>query len=128
MPGRAGRGLGRCGQMTVELAVVVPAAIVVALIVLNLMWFVDACAAFDQAALDAVVAHGVSPAGEQTGSAAVAQVTAALEQAMGREGACEVEVSAQAVSGGGGRRRPLPSPPCSRAIPARSSTGRGRGC
>ena len=58
--------------MTVELAVVVPVTIVVALIVLNLMWFVDACAAFDQAALDAVVAHGVSPAGEQTQSAAVA--------------------------------------------------------
>lgn len=101
MPGRAGRGLGRRGQMTVELAVVVPVVIVVALIVLNLMWFVDACAAFDQAALDAVVAHGVSPAGEQTGSAAVAQVKAALEQAMGREGTCEVEVSARAVSGGG---------------------------
>ncbi len=101
MSGRAGRGLGRRGQMTVELAVVVPVVIVVALIVLNLMWFVDACAAFDQAALDAVVAHGVSPAGEQTGSAAVAQVKAALEQAMGREGTCEVEVSAQAVSGGG---------------------------
>lgn len=47
MPGRARRGLAARGQMTVELAVVVPAAIVVALIVLNLMWFVEACAAFD---------------------------------------------------------------------------------
>ncbi len=101
MPGRVRRGLAARGQMTVELAVVVPVAIVVALIVLNLMWFVEACAAFDQAALDAVVAHGVSPAGEQEGSAAVAQVTAALERAMGREGTCEVEVSAQVVSGGG---------------------------
>lgn len=86
--------------MTVELAVVVPVTIVVALIVLNLMWFVDACAAFDQAALDAVVAHGVSPAGEQTRSAAVAQVASALERALGREGTCAVEVSAQTVSGG----------------------------
>ena len=99
-PEGARAGAGEGGQMTVELAVMVPVTIVVALIVLNLMWFVEACAAFDQAALDAVVAHGVSPAGEQTQAAAVAQVESALEQALGREGACEVEVSAQAVSGG----------------------------
>lgn len=99
-PEGARASAGEGGQMTVELAVMVPVTIVVALIVLNLMWFVEACAAFDQAALDAVVAHGVFPAGEQTQAAAVAQVESALEQALGREGTCEVEVSAQAVSGG----------------------------
>ena len=60
--------------MTVELAVVTPVVIVVALVVLNLMWFIEACAAFDQAALDAVVSHGVAPAGEQSQLAAVDEV------------------------------------------------------
>ena len=44
------------GQMTVELAVLVPVVIVVALIVANLMEFVDACAAFDRLSLDEVIA------------------------------------------------------------------------
>lgn len=102
MSGRGGRASGgtpdpRAGQMTVELAVTVPVVLVVALVVLNLMWFVDACAAFDQVALDAVVAHGVSPAGEQTELASVEEVRAALELALGREGTCEVEVRAEGV-------------------------------
>ena len=99
----SGAGLplrGRGGQMTVELAVMTPVVIVVALIVLNLMGFVEACAAFDQAALDAVVSHGVAPAGEQTQSAAVDEVRSALAEALGREDTCEVEVSASAVGEG----------------------------
>ena len=88
----------RRGQMTVELAVVTPVVIVVALIVLNLMGYVEACAAFDQAALDAVVSHGVAPAGEQTQIAAVDEVRSALADALGREDTCEVEVSASAAS------------------------------
>lgn len=92
---------GEEGQMTVELAVMTPVVIVVALIVLNLMWFIEACAAFDQAALDAVISHGVAPAGEQTQVAAVDEVESALSEALGREETCEVEVSASAVEGGG---------------------------
>lgn len=84
--------------MTVELAVLTPVVIVVGLVVLNLMWFVDACAAFDQAALDAVVAHGVAPSGEQSQQRAVEEVREALSQALDREG-CEVEVRAEAVTG-----------------------------
>lgn len=94
---RAGRG--GAGQMTVELAVVTPVVIVVALVVLNLMAFLEACAAFDQAALDAVVSHGVAPAGEQSQVAAVDEVRDALAAALGREGACEVEVSASPAGG-----------------------------
>lgn len=91
---------GRCsGQMVVELAVVVPAAIVVALVVYNLMGFVVACAAFDQAALDAIVSHGVSPAGEQTRVAAVEEVRSHLADALDGQGDCEVEVRAESVSG-----------------------------
>ncbi len=86
--------------MTVELAVVVPVVLVVALVVLNLMEFVDACAAFDQVCLDAVVAHGVAPSGEQSQATAVAEVRAAIEEAMGREGSCDIEVRAEAVTEG----------------------------
>lgn len=86
------------GQMTVELAATVPVVIVVALVVLNLMGYVEACAAFDQVALDAVVSQGVAPSGEQTQVASVAAVRAALEEALGREGRCEVEVRAERAS------------------------------
>ena len=82
----SGAGLplrGRSGQMTVELAVMTPVVIVVVLIVLNLMGFIEACAAFDQAALDAVISHGVAPAGEQTQIAAVDEVRTALVEALG---------------------------------------------
>ncbi len=93
--------LGRDGgQMTVELAVCVPVVLVVALILINLLGFVEACAAFDQASLDAVVAHGVAPAGEATAVAAVAEVEEAIEQALGREERCEVEVKVESASEG----------------------------
>lgn len=91
---------GREGQMTVELAVLTPVVIVVALTIVNLMGFVEACAAFDQAAPDAVVAHGVAPAGEQDETRAAAEVRSAIEELLGREGRCEVEVRAEAVSVG----------------------------
>ena len=85
------------GQMTVELAVMAPVVIVIALVVLTLRGFVEACAAFDQAAPDAVLAHGVAPAGEQTREAAEREVRSALERALGREGRCEVEVRCEGV-------------------------------
>ncbi len=90
----------RSGQMVVELAVMVPVVLVVALIVLNLMGYLEACAAFDQAALDAVIAHGVAPTGEQSLVTAVEEVEAALVEGLGREDTCEVEVSAEDVSEG----------------------------
>ena len=90
----------REGQMTVELAVITPVVIVVALVVLNLMGFVEACAAFDQVALDAVVAHGVAPSGEQSEGRAASEVRSAIEELLGREGRCEVEVRAEAVGMG----------------------------
>lgn len=86
--------------MTVELAVVTPVVIVVALIVLNLMGFIEACAAFDQAALDCVVAHGVSPSGEQSEDSAVGEVSSALEAALSDYGSCEVSVRAERVGEG----------------------------
>ena len=87
----------RDAQMTVELAVVTPVVIVVALVVLNLMGFVEACAAFDQAAQDAVIAQGVAPSGEQSEEQAVAAVRSALTELLGRGERCEVEVRAEPV-------------------------------
>ena len=88
------------GQMAVELAVLVPVVLVVALVIFNLMRFVGACAVFDRASLDAVVSHGVAPAGEQTSLVAVDEVTSCIGEALDDEG-CEVEVRAESLSGDG---------------------------
>lgn len=82
------------GQMVVELAVVIPVVLVVALIVLNLMGYIEACAAFDQAVPDTVIACGVSPAQEQDLPSALSSIQAQLTRTIGREARCEVEVSA----------------------------------
>ncbi|MBQ9067537.1 MAG: hypothetical protein IJ131_00530 [Eggerthellaceae bacterium] len=50
------------GQMTVELAVCIPAVIAVALVVFNAMLFMEHCAAFDRIAKEAVRLCAASPA------------------------------------------------------------------
>jgi hypothetical protein len=77
--------------MTVELAVLMPVLIVVALVVLNLARFCQACAVFDRAAPDAVLTHGVAPPGNQTVSSSEAEVAAAIGRALDSQ-SCEVEV------------------------------------
>jgi hypothetical protein len=91
-------GTGEAGQMAVELAALLPVAVVVALVVYNLASFVVACAEFDRASQNAVVLLGVSPSGEQTEAGAAGQVRDAVADAVGREGRCEVEVSCEGVS------------------------------
>lgn len=88
--------------MAVELAVLVPVIVVVALVIWNVMRFSELCARFDRVAADAVVMHGVSPSGASGELLGVAEVRAAIEQAMG-EASCEVTVSVEDVSGGEGR-------------------------
>ena len=100
MGGRVSLAPAGCGgQMTVELAVVAPVVVAVALIVFNLMGFIESCAAFDQAAMDAVIAQGVAPTGDQGRLRAVEQVRAALERSMEGRSRCEVDVRAEDVSG-----------------------------
>ena len=53
-------------QATVEMAVVAPVMIILALIVYNLMQFACAVARFDRVAPDVVLAQGVSPQGDAT--------------------------------------------------------------
>ena len=82
-----GRANHRCSlareeraQATVEMAVVVPVLLVLALIVYNIMLFVAATARFDRIA----AAHAVSPSGEGDGSAddGVSVIESQIEGAM----------------------------------------------
>ncbi|MBS5450727.1 MAG: hypothetical protein KHY83_01445 [Coriobacteriia bacterium] len=84
------------GQMVVELAVVTPVMIVVAIVVLNLLFFMEDCARFDRLVPDIVMALAVAPSGEdvQAGNQAH-RVSEALAQAMGDMRGIEVRVEEQ---------------------------------
>ena len=86
-----GRASHRCSlageeraQATVEMAVVIPVLLVLALIVYNIMLFVAATARFDRIAPDIVAAHAVSPSGESDGSTddSVGVIESQIEGAM----------------------------------------------
>lgn len=82
------------GQMSVEAAIMIPVLMVAAFVIANLMSFIEACGSFDRIAADAVVSQGVSPAGIQTSDVACEQVKSCIEDALGRDATCSVEVSA----------------------------------
>lgn len=97
IPARPPGGIrGERGQMTVELAAVMPVVIVVALIVANVVRFCCLCATFDRVALDAIVSQGVAPSGDQSEEVAVGEVRSAIEDALG-DPSCAVEVTAEPV-------------------------------
>lgn len=83
-------------QATVEMAVVTPVLLVLALIVYNVMVFAGAVARFDRVVPDIVLAHAVAPSGEGDGSSidASATVQAQIQHAM--EGYdLQIEVSSE---------------------------------
>ena len=83
-------------QATVEMAVVTPVLLVLALIVYNVMVFADAVARFDRVVPDIVLAHAVAPSGEGDGSSidSSATVQAQIQHAM--EGYdLQIEVSSE---------------------------------
>ena len=85
----------RRAQATVEMAVVVPVMLVMALIVYNLMVFLAATARFDRVAPDIVMAHGVAPvSNDATAGDGSDEVRAQLVQAM-RDYDVEIEVSCE---------------------------------
>lgn len=84
------------GQMVVELAVIAPVMIVVAIVCLNLMWFMEAASRFDAIAGDIVLAVAVSPASGQGGSQEHA-VTQALQDSMADLRGVTVSVSAKTL-------------------------------
>lgn len=101
-----GRASHRCSlageeraQATVEMAVVVPVLLVLALIVYNIMLFVAATARFDRIAPDIVAAHAVSPSGEGDGSAddGVSVIESQIEGAMA---GYDVEIEVTCTEGG----------------------------
>lgn len=100
---RANRRCGLAGeeraQATVEMAVVVPVLLVLALIVYNIMLFVAATARFDRIAPDIVAAHAVSPSGEGDGSAddGVSVIESQIEGAMA---GYDVEIEVTCTEGG----------------------------
>ena len=84
------------GQMVVELAVVLPVVIVVALVAYNALRFSAACARFDRVALDCVISQGVSPPGTDASSSSAALVEGAIRAAMGDGEIFVISVSEQA--------------------------------
>lgn len=93
-------------QATVEMAIVAPVLLVLALIVYNVMQFVAATARFDRVVPDVVIAHGVAPSGQEDAadvSDAAAEVATQIERAMdGHDVEIEVVVESDADDGGGG--------------------------
>ena len=83
-------------QATVEMAMITPVLLVLALIVYNVMIFAGAVARFDRVVPDIVLAHAVSPGGEGDDSIvdASATVQAQIQDAMeGYE--LQIEVSSE---------------------------------
>lgn len=83
-------------QATVEMAMVTPVLLVLALIVYNVMIFAGAVTRFDRVVPDIVLAHAVAPQGEGDGSSidASATVQAQIQHAM-EDYDLQVEVSSE---------------------------------
>lgn len=82
------------GQMTVELCLFLPVAIVVAVIAVNAMTFFGECAEFDRISRNAVRTHAASPGYDEDSTEVSALVGAALDEAFSAENlSCEVSVS-----------------------------------
>ena len=87
------------GQATVELAVMLPVAIVVAIVVVNALTFFGTCASFDRVARQTVCAWAAAPAaGEDAGDVA-ARLADELEERFA-ESHTAVSVRAEAASAG----------------------------
>lgn len=81
------------GQMTVELALVIPVVIVIAVIVTNAMQFFSLCAAFDRASHDQVRIQAASPAYGSDAETARAAVESSLTSTFRDEQNVEVSVA-----------------------------------
>lgn len=94
----------RRAQATVEMAIVAPVLIVLALISYNLMVFLSAVARFDRVAPDIVIAQGVSPGADDDGNVvtdASELIEDALEDAMASYGV-DIEVELEDDGDGDG--------------------------
>lgn len=90
-------------QATVEMAIVAPVMLILALIVYNVMMFVSATARFDRVAPDVVLAHGVAPVGDAMGMPSGASAAVEVEKQLTRAmDGLEVRVEVAVEDGGGG--------------------------
>ena len=71
------------GQMTIELAAVLPVALTIAFLAVNALTFFGQCAVFDRVAHDAVRIHAASPAYKQGAAQSCALVEADILAALG---------------------------------------------
>lgn len=85
------------GQMTIELAAVLPVALAIALMAVNALTFFGQCAVFDRVAHDAIRIHAASPAYRQGSAQSCALVEADIVSALGGENV-DVSVSYSPVS------------------------------
>lgn len=97
--GILGKARGEAGQATVELAVVLPIAIALAVIMVNALSFFEACAAFDRLARQTICAYAPAPGAGQGPAEVAALVESELEEALGASNlSIEVTVRGQAGS------------------------------
>ena len=90
---------GSSGQMTVELMVVLPVAIIIAAIVVNALLFFGDCAAFDRVARNAMRVYATSPTyGVQAGQSQ-ASIQAAIQGEID-DSFEQVTVTYEGMSGG----------------------------
>lgn len=73
------------GQMTVELAVVFPIAVIVALVAVNALLFISECASFDRIADQAIRVHATAPSYGQDTEQSRALVEESLRESFARD-------------------------------------------
>ncbi len=89
--------LGNRGQMTVELCVVMPIAIVIAVMVVNAATFFGYCSEFDRVTRNAVRVVAASPESHQSRSDAVSRIKSYIKDSVNASNiSCDVEVSVNA--------------------------------
>lgn len=71
------------GQTTVELVVVLPVAIMMALVVVNALTFFGTCASFDRVTRQAICTYGAAPDADRGIDGVMAQVQQEIEAAVG---------------------------------------------
>ena len=88
---------GSRGQMTIELVVVLPVVLALAVVAVNALQFFGDCAAFDREARNAIRVQCTSLTYGELGESAASQVQSYLESQLGSEYlSCSVQMQAEA--------------------------------
>lgn len=94
-----GQGIAeKRAQMFVEAAVVFPVALVIALIGVNVFWFLEAVTAFDRISFDAVIVRACSPGSNQTIAQSDKDIEALIVQSLSQHKRIELEVHSRSLA------------------------------